>query len=82
MTQPVVSRRHVLKQITLAGTGLAFGANLFANALLEEKKDLKILTDHPLNAETPPHLLDDEITPSECRMRGRGVRPMVTASPT
>lgn len=29
----------------------------------ESKKQLRILSDRPLNAETPPHLLDDDITP-------------------
>lgn len=33
--------------------------------LMKDKKGLSLLSDKPLNAETPAHLLDDEITPYE-----------------
>ena len=48
--------------------------------LLRDKDGLIMLSDNPLNAETPPHLLDDEITPSN-RMfiRNNGRTPIFTA---
>lgn len=33
--------------------------------LMQDKKSLRVLGDRPLNAETPVHLLDDEVTPIE-----------------
>lgn len=36
-----------------------------AEQLMPGKQGLKLLNDRPLNAETPAHLLDDEITPYE-----------------
>jgi DMSO/TMAO reductase YedYZ molybdopterin-dependent catalytic subunit len=33
--------------------------------LMQAKDGLTLLNDRPLNAETPPHLLDDEVTPYE-----------------
>jgi DMSO/TMAO reductase YedYZ molybdopterin-dependent catalytic subunit len=33
--------------------------------LMQEKDGLTLLNDRPLNAETPPHLLDEEVTPYE-----------------
>lgn len=46
------------------------------NELLAEKPGLRLLNDHPLNAETPAHLLDDAITPA-ARMfvRNNGIPP-------
>jgi DMSO/TMAO reductase YedYZ molybdopterin-dependent catalytic subunit len=32
--------------------------------LLETKSGLTVLNDRPINAETPPHLLDDDVTPN------------------
>ena len=32
---------------------------------IEGKEGLKVLNDRPINAETPPHLLDDEFTPAK-----------------
>lgn len=32
--------------------------------VIEGKDGLRLLNDRPLNAETPPHLLDDEVTPT------------------
>ncbi|GGC05598.1 molybdopterin containing oxidoreductase [Marinobacterium zhoushanense] len=44
--------------------------------MLEGKDGLTLLNDRPINAETPPHLLDDEITPAN-RMfvRNNGIPP-------
>lgn len=62
-------------------------AGLMPIALAQEgggipgKEGLTILSDRPLNAETPPHLLDDAVTPGE-RMfvRNNGLTPNVTAA--
>lgn len=43
---------------------------------LEGKDGLTILNDRPINAETPPHLLDDKITPaSRLFLRNNGIPP-------
>ena len=43
---------------------------------LEGKDGLTVLNDRPINAETPPHLLDDDITPSERHfVRNNGIPP-------
>ena len=52
----------------------------FANTELpfsiEGKKGLRILNDKPINAETPPHLLDDEFTPAKYFfVRNNGIPP-------
>lgn len=44
--------------------------------LLAGKRGLSLLNDRPVNAETPPHLLDDEITPAEVHfVRNNGLVP-------
>jgi DMSO/TMAO reductase YedYZ molybdopterin-dependent catalytic subunit len=41
------------------------------------KDGLIVLNDRPLNAETPPHLLDDDITPANrFFIRNNGIRPV------
>jgi DMSO/TMAO reductase YedYZ molybdopterin-dependent catalytic subunit len=46
---------------------------------LEGKEDLIILNDRPVNAETPAHLLDDEITPGKYLfVRNNGTPPVTT----
>lgn len=43
---------------------------------LEGKEGLTILNDRPINAETPPHLLDDDITPAKHMfVRNNGIPP-------
>ena len=43
---------------------------------LPGKEDLTILNDRPINAETPPHLLDDDVTPNERHfVRNNGLVP-------
>ena len=47
-----------------------------AFSLPEKHKDLIVLNDHPINAETPPHLLDDKATPRELFfVRNNGIPP-------
>lgn len=86
-----VGRRRLLGGASLAGLGavvgasVPFGANVrpgfvpvaFANAeLLAGKKGLTVLGDRPLNAETPPHLLDDAVTPTDRHfIRNNGLPP-------
>ncbi|KEA64776.1 putative molybdenum containing oxidoreductase [Marinobacterium lacunae] len=46
--------------------------------MLEGKDGLTLLNDRPINAETPPHLLDDDVTPAH-RMfvRNNGIPPAI-----
>lgn len=47
-----------------------------ADTLLAEKPGLRLLADRPLNAETPAHLLDDDITPAaRLFVRNNGLPP-------
>jgi sulfite oxidase len=44
--------------------------------LVGKHRDLVVLTDKPINAETPPHLLNDRITPAESMfVRNNGLPP-------
>ncbi|WP_339489295.1 sulfite oxidase [Pseudomonas sp. EL_65y_Pfl2_R95] len=55
--------------------GLAHAEEPFT---IEGKDGLKVLNDRPLNAETPAHLLDDEITPARHMfVRNNGIPPAV-----
>ncbi|MFK8047644.1 MAG: sulfite oxidase [Halioglobus sp.] len=43
---------------------------------IEGKEGLRILNDRPINAETPPHLLDDQLTPAKhFFVRNNGIPP-------
>ncbi|MEO9902885.1 MAG: sulfite oxidase [Nisaea sp.] len=84
-------RRSFLTQVGLAGLGALAGSALpfqydasgdfIARALADEdplfgKSGLTLLNDRPLNAETPPELLDDAITPTERHfIRNNGLPP-------
>lgn len=85
-------RRRFLKGAGMAALGAAAGASLpfprlgtygfmpgaaVAQTLPTEGKDgLTVLTERPLNAETPPHLLDDEVTPvARHFIRNNGIVP-------
>jgi DMSO/TMAO reductase YedYZ molybdopterin-dependent catalytic subunit len=74
-----MSRRHVLTGGTAfaaaLGLPIPFLDNLPAglspvalaqtpNGVLDEKAELTLLGDRPVNMETPPHLLDDDLTPA------------------
>ena len=53
----------------LADTGEPF--------IIEGKDGLRVLNDRPINAETPPHLLDDDLTPAKhFFVRNNGIPPM------
>ena len=84
-------RRGFLKGAGLATMGAMVGAaipfhrNIPANFIpvalaakdvIEGKDGLTLLNDRPLNAETPPHLLDDAITPTARHfVRNNGIPP-------
>jgi len=45
---------------------------------IQGKEGLIVLNDKPINAETPPHLLDDEITPANrFFVRNNGIPPAI-----
>ena len=70
---------------TLVGAAIPFHRNipahfipvaLAAEAAIRGKDGLTVLNDRPLNAETPPHLLDDDITPTNRHfIRNNGIPP-------
>lgn len=74
-----ISRRHVV-QGTLAASAVALlprtrGAQPEAFEI-PGKPELKVLSERPLNAETPAHLLDDPVTPaSRMFVRNNGTPP-------
>lgn len=55
---------------------LALNSSVDFYSLPEKDERLTILNDRPVNAETPPHLLDDDITPKELLfVRNNGIPP-------
>jgi len=82
------TRRNFLKSSLLAGFlnpshfdfskphHFDFESFLDDDPLLHKNKQLKILSEKPLNLETPPHLLNDNVTPSENMfVRNNGILP-------
>jgi DMSO/TMAO reductase YedYZ molybdopterin-dependent catalytic subunit len=74
------------------GTSIPFNGNMPAGLIpaalaestegfvIEGKDGLRVLNDKPVNAETPPHLLDDDVTPIERYfIRNNGVPPENTS---
>lgn len=60
--------------------GLAFSEENFA--LPGKHEDLVVLNDRPINAETPAHLLDDELTTAELLfVRNNGIPPALNMDP-
>ena len=80
-----IHRREFLQRISLLGMSVPFAANLptlfapvalAADAAVPGKAGLTVLSNRPLNAETPPHLLDDSITPTARHfIRNNGIPP-------
>lgn len=74
----------------LLGASIPFARNMPAGLIpaafaaegefvIPGKEGLRVLNDRPLNAETPPHLLDDPITPTERHfIRNHGITPEKT----
>ena len=60
-----------LTPVALAGTGVT----------IEGKDGLTVLNDRPLNAETPAHLLNDDITPTERMFVRNNGRPPASVDP-
>jgi DMSO/TMAO reductase YedYZ molybdopterin-dependent catalytic subunit len=57
----------------------ALAAGGSPGSLVVDKGDLRVLNDRPFNAETPPHLLDDEFTPNHRHfVRDNGIPPQPT----
>lgn len=85
-------RRGFLKNVGLASIGTLLGASipfhrnmpaglipaaLADSHVFEGKNGLTLLNDRPLNAETPAHLLDDAVTPTERHfIRSNGIPPI------
>ena len=81
------SRRSFLRRTNLAAMGALVGAAVPLRrwmsrvtaaelAHVEGKDGLTVLTPRPLNAETPPHLLDDEVTTTARHfIRNNGIVP-------
>lgn len=78
-------RRAFLRKTGLLGIAVPFAAHLpkgfvpaayAAEADMAGKDGLTVLNDRPINAETPPHLLDDPITPTSRHfIRNNGIPP-------
>lgn len=95
---PNADRRGFLKGAGLAtmgamvGASIPFSANMPAGFIpialasdetIEGKDGLTLLNDRPMNAETPPHLLDDWITPTSRHfIRNNGNPPEETDAET
>lgn len=85
-----LKKSAVLAMGSLLGAPVVFGSNypsgLIPAGLADSKElfslpgknsGLIILNDKPINAETPPHLLDDKITPSDLLfVRNNGIPPV------
>ena len=87
-------RRGFLKRAGLAVMGAMVGSTipyhrsmpahfipsvLAAERVIRGKDGLVVINDRPVNAETPPHLLDDAITPTERHfIRNNGIPPEKT----
>jgi DMSO/TMAO reductase YedYZ molybdopterin-dependent catalytic subunit len=78
-----LSRRAFVTRSTLAAAATAAGGLLpfaLARAVDEVpgKSGLIVLNDRPINAETPAHLLDDAVTPSDrLFVRNNGIPPVI-----
>ena len=93
--EPTLTRRRLLQAGGFGaalGMPIPFLSNLPAgmlpvafaqssDATLAQKPGLTLLSDRPLNMETPPHLLNDAVTPGpRMFVRNNGLPPSLTAS--
>jgi DMSO/TMAO reductase YedYZ molybdopterin-dependent catalytic subunit len=88
----MISRRSVIRGVGAAAVMGApivharlapagFVPVLAAGPAIAGKEGLSIVADRPLNLETPPHLLDDDVTPaSRFFVRNNGMEPEVGAA--
>lgn len=83
-----LKRSGLLAMMTAVGASIPFARNFPAGLIpaayaqssepfaIAGKEGLVVLNDRPLNAETPPHLLDDEVTPGKHMfVRNNGIPP-------
>ncbi|MEL7161238.1 MAG: sulfite oxidase [Bacteroidota bacterium] len=94
MSESKKSRRSFLRQGTLLGSALTLGLPIvYADrlplgyqplGLPGKHPELRVLNDRPVNAETPPHLLDERITGADrLFVRNNGIPPAAdTIDPT
>jgi DMSO/TMAO reductase YedYZ molybdopterin-dependent catalytic subunit len=89
-----LKKSSLLAMAAIVGSNIPFGSNMpsglipaaLANSTepfkVEGKDGLFYLNDRPINAETPPHLLNDEYTPAKhLFIRNNGVPPKKTMKP-
>lgn len=87
-----LKRSGLLAMATALGASIPFAKHMPAGLIpaafaqsdepfaLPGKEGLTVLNDRPINAETPPHLLDDEITPAKHMfVRNNGLLPDIKA---
>ena len=87
-----LKRSGLFAMATAIGASIPFSKNMPAGFIpvafaqsdepfaIPGKEGLTILNDRPLNAETPPHLLDDKITPAKHMfVRNNGIPPEANA---
>ncbi|WMC10292.1 sulfite oxidase [Oceanimonas pelagia] len=85
-----LKRSGLLAMATALGASIPFAKNMPAGLIpaafaqsdepftLPGKEGLVVLNDRPINAETPPHLLDDEVTPARHMfVRNNGLVPNI-----
>jgi DMSO/TMAO reductase YedYZ molybdopterin-dependent catalytic subunit len=88
-TETKIDRKKFISSSILAGAAILVGSKLslaenspvelnFSEEKLPGKNSqLKVLNNKPWNAETPPHLLDDKITPADkLFVRNNGIAPL------
>jgi DMSO/TMAO reductase YedYZ molybdopterin-dependent catalytic subunit len=74
----VDKRRDFIKKSLAIGVGLKFLKSKKIFGQEEAKEGLDVLTDRPLTAETPMHLLDDQVTPTKrIFVRNNGLSPQI-----
>ena len=73
------SSQNLLKVGILSYFSIPIGITPLYAELLKNKKQLTLLNDRPINAETPPHLLDEAITSTARHfVRNNGIPPDFT----
>lgn len=85
-----LKRSGLLAMAAAVGANIPFAKNMPAGLIpavyaqsnepftIAGKEGLVVLNDRPLNAETPPHLLDDEVTPAKHMfVRNNGIPPQL-----
>jgi len=72
------SSNNMLKIGLLSYFSIPLGVTPLCAEFIENKGELTLLNDRPINAETPAHLLDDDITPTPLHfVRNNGIPPAI-----